>query len=767
MLQFGRSEGPKRAPSLLKFVIAATVLLCIFPAFADEDKGRPFTVADSIETVHVVQQDAWGGVKSVAAFSPSGASFVLQTRQSRISTDSSADTLLLFERNQVQADLTSANQMSSPRRLVSVQYHRDDGGIRNLEWISNTEIAFLAEGKSGHIELFLVNVRQGRWVQVSHSNADIKAFSISHGTVLFYQAVPKRTDEVIDIADRSILETAFPDDSSELPIRLYRSDIATWAPKEIGSGPVRLLPLFQRIWLSPSGLYAIVFHPATGAPSTWSQYEFPEGVHAKYGTEKEQDDATSTGLLLKTRYDIVDLKSGIERPLLDAPSGYLSLNLTPPAVYWLSGDSDVVVTNSFLPLNFGSGARTTPAIVDVGLRATRVEPIMWEPSLVPSTAPRARVVETEWVARTRTVIIHMQVGPTNQPQVRRFRRAATAWVEEAAATHGEPQQEFEIALQQDLNSRPRVWISSHTCSCTKMLFDPNPHQSQMAFGHVEAIEWIDDKGTPWHGGLFLPPNYNSGARYPLVVQTHGWDPKEFQFDGPHGITSAMAAQSFVNAGFVVLQVQDNRLADSADTEESENYARGYEAGIRSLVAKGLVDPNNVGIVGFSRTVAHVVWLAATRPKLIKAAVISDGGWWGYINQMLLLNYPAELAAQIRATSGPSPLEVGLERWQKLDPLLKLAGTCTAFRLEANSAQSVLGMWETFAVLRKAGRPVDFLFFPSGSHNLSKPRERLETQGGTLDWFTFWLQNARQSGAAKNEAEYQRWLSMPHVCASSG
>jgi dipeptidyl aminopeptidase/acylaminoacyl peptidase len=40
-------------------------------------------------------------------------------------------------------------------------------------------------------------------------------------------------------------------------------------------------------------------------------------------------------------------------------------------------------------------------------------------------------------------------------------------------------------------------------------------------------------------------------------------------------------------------------------------------------------------------------------------------------------------------------------------------------------------------MRYAAQPVDFVYFPQGSHSLAKPLEKLISQQGTLQWFNFW------------------------------
>jgi hypothetical protein len=67
----------------------------------------------------------------------------------------------------------------------------------------------------------------------------------------------------------------------------------------------------------------------------------------------------------------------------------------------------------------------------------------------------------------------------------------------------------------------------------------------------------------------------------------------------------------------------------------------------------------------------------------------------------------------------------------------------------------LGVWEWFAGLSRLGKPVEVIYIPDGDHVLVKPRDRLTSQQGNVDWFCFWLQGHEDPDPAKAE-QYVRW-----------
>ena len=68
---------------------------------------------------------------------------------------------------------------------------------------------------------------------------------------------------------------------------------------------------------------------------------------------------------------------------------------------------------------------------------------------------------------------------------------------------------------------------------------------------------------------------------------------------------------------------------------------------------------------------------------------------------------------------------------------------------------LLEMWEPYALLRLQGKPADLILLRSNEHVLTNPAARLAAQGGTVDWFRFWLQGYEDPDPTKAE-QYRRW-----------
>ena len=132
----------------------------------------------------------------------------------------------------------------------------------------------------------------------------------------------------------------------------------------------------------------------------------------------------------------------------------------------------------------------------------------------------------------------------------------------------------DVLTEQGLNLAPEIFAMDARTKRKIKLLDLNPQFAGLQFGRVEEIQWNDDTSKPVNGGLYFPPDYVAGKKYPLVIQTHGFDSDEFAIDGHY--TTASAAQPLASKGIVVLQISDI-FYDSLDTsQEAERAMSVYE-----------------------------------------------------------------------------------------------------------------------------------------------------------------------------------------------
>jgi len=351
------------------------------------------------------------------------------------------------------------------------------------------------------------------------------------------------------------------------------------------------------------------------------------------------------------------------------------------------------------------------------------------------------------------VVDHLMLGD-KQRSVSYVRSDDVSWAKESVdSSQATEEDTLGVSIRQGLNEPPMLIATDSQSEATRVLWDPNPQLSEVTLGKVSVFKWKDKAGQEQVGGLYLPPEYVRGQRYPLVIQNHGFVENQFAPSG--AFPTAFAAQELAAAGIVVLQVRGGNCSTGTPGEAPCNVA-GYEAAVRKLVADGVVDPDRLGIIGFSRTCYHVLEALTASTLHFKAASITDGVNVGYLQYLTGVDYGSNAVAhEFDAMIGARPFGDGLHQWLKRSPEFNMTKITTPLQVVALDPSSVLEMWEPYAALRYLGKPVDLIVLADGTHVLTNPADRMVSQGGTVDWFRFWLKGEEDPDAAKAE-QYARW-----------
>ena len=311
---------------------------------------------------------------------------------------------------------------------------------------------------------------------------------------------------------------------------------------------------------------------------------------------------------------------------------------------------------------------------------------------------------------------------------------------------------LEITVEQGLNDPPLLIAKNERTS--RVLWDPNPQLGELDLGQASVYTWKDKDGRERKGGLYKPSDYRAGQRYPLVIQTHDFDESQFLPAGSR-LTSSYAAGVMAVAGIIVLQIGED--CPSATTEDGPCAVSAYESAIEQLVSEGIADRERIGIVAFSWPSFYVMKLITSNGIHIKAALIANAQFMGdYFQHIALVDDPADPQGQVRDSviGGPAFGE-GLEQWLKNSPSFHLDRITTPLMMVAQGRWDALLMWAPYAGLHYLQKPVDLIVLKTSEHNLTNPHMRMLSQGGTVDWFRFWLQDYEDPDRAKSE-QYKRW-----------
>jgi dipeptidyl aminopeptidase/acylaminoacyl peptidase len=557
----------------------------------------------------------------------------------------------------------------------------------------------------------------------------------------------------------------------------------------------RLLELGRHIghdarpWLSPDGsrlvIATAVLQPEI--PAIWQQYRHYDVERAL--TFHPGDGRGWSPESYLQRFELVDTQSGAHHFLLDTPV------VGRGPVLWAPDSRSVAISDVLLPLEGvepEERARRAAALQsveidvasgsgdgsDIKLNITPIgagcqDLIAWntEPAgLLCRAKPTERAAaiaryerllanrsgtssHTPTRSHTPTPGAQLPLGAQPaleaQPELMRLQKSNGSWAKlgEAGADQSD-----QVRLDENMNRPPRLYLMRGTAR-PLLLFDPNPQLARLRLSTVQQVTWTLHDGRVVTAGLYLPSGYQRGKRYPLVIQTHAWDPTRFWIDGPW--STAYAAQPLAARGFLVLQVMDIYLpaqfAAGGQQAELDTALDVYRSGIAFLQARGLVDPARVGIIGFSHTCAYVKYALVREPGLFAAATVAEGEDAGYLQYMTGDNNYIDAASLY----GGPPVGPSLDAWQRLSPGFHLDRVRTPLWINTLNPRFLLGDWEWFEGLRLLGKPVEMVMFDDEQHMLVRPANRLTSLQSNVDWFDFWL-NAADSGQGDSAARIARW-----------
>jgi dipeptidyl aminopeptidase/acylaminoacyl peptidase len=291
-------------------------------------------------------------------------------------------------------------------------------------------------------------------------------------------------------------------------------------------------------------------------------------------------------------------------------------------------------------------------------------------------------------------------------------------------------------------NKPEQWyrasLNGAAIEAPTQLTDLNGSLQKKTIAGTEVVRWKGALDEDVEGILYYPHDYLAGKRYPLVLMIHG-GPAGADFDG-WAESWAYAPNLMCQRGAFVLRPNYHgstnyglKFVESiADGKYYEYPLQDIEKGVDALIARGLVDPDKLGSLGWSNGAILTVALITSNPRY-KAASAGAGGaeWvgdWGACEfGMSFSNY----------YFGKSPLE-DPQLYIKMAPLYqfdKVRTPTILFHGTEDRAVPTHDGWAQFRTLQQHGRAeVRFILMPGEKHGFAKLAHQRRKMEEELAWF---------------------------------
>lgn len=733
-----------------------SVAVCsLLPVSAFAEK-RPVTVEDCVRVRRVVATPESGGVK----MSPDGKRVAYIVKSVELA--SNKNDYQMYVR-----DLDQTDRRDNGRLLV----HADS--LSGLRWLEDSRRVAVLSQTGPTNEIIFVDANTGaREVQVSRATKIEDYSTNADGAIIaFAVKVPPMSNELHDqrqlrgysLISAKAEQTGTADESYEIYLARRTSSDEREITKVVNNGPGiqpgspgktlfshRAPNRLGNLSLSPDGNYLtfsyFLYWDQNAVPDSWKRNPYVQWsrefgslqVLGLYDIETEQ-------LRLAT-----DSPHADDRVFWSEDSRAFFVSAYPPVndEYWKTMRSD-------LPHDMNSPmVRRRRYTVDV--RTGAVSQVLAGFSQEGDTPVSWTRAEGQMIVRLdeKTYILLIRDGQQWREGSRFTSRASTP----SGAVTGNG--EILVGVHETTTMPSDLFLERIGSSQTILLTDLNPELREVALGEIEPLEWVNKYGARTTGYLIKPVGYQEGKRYPLAILSYGWT-GEFVCDGSPFKTTAFPPQPLAAAGFVVLLANfpdDSKQPTEYPGElgQGYNYIEMIESVVTLLADRGIADPSNVGLIGWSRTSWKTDFLLTHSDVKLTAASSADSGIYNYGSYWL----GSEEASSRRRDGwesmlGGSPYGPTFSNWLKYTPAFNAGKVSTPLLMEYIGGNNESG-YEFFTALNRQGKPADFYWYPRGEHELDTPFERIASLQRNVDWFRFWMQGYEGKAPDYDPDQYVRW-----------
>ena len=324
-------------------------------------------------------------------------------------------------------------------------------------------------------------------------------------------------------------------------------------------------------------------------------------------------------------------------------------------------------------------------------------------------------------------------------EIERITSPETLLVEDASFTRDFKTTAF---ITEDSSHMPELYVSSVSAFAPRKLTDITAQVKDWTLGSPEVVSWKSKDGSTIEGILYKPADFDASKKYPLLVMIHG---------GPTGTSEptlspakyAYPLQEFLAKGALVLEPNYRGSAGYGAAFRALNVRNlgvgdmwDVMSGVDSLIAKGLVDPNRLGAMGWSEG-GYISAFLTTHTDRFKAISVGAGisDWMTYYVNTDITPFTRQY---LHATPWDDP-----DIYAKTSPIttIKQAKTPTLIQQGSNDKRvPVPDSFELYRGLQDQGVTSRLILYTGFGHGVNKPKSQRALLQANLDWFSYYIWN---------------------------
>ena len=300
-----------------------------------------------------------------------------------------------------------------------------------------------------------------------------------------------------------------------------------------------------------------------------------------------------------------------------------------------------------------------------------------------------------------------------------------------------------IYTEEDFNTFPNLILTDNDFSYAQQISDANPQQKDYSWGSIELYDWKDDNGKSYTGMLVKPEGFSALKKYPMIVNFYEKSSNGLnRHRAPYPHRSTINYSFYASRGYVIFN-PDIYYTDGYPGRSSEE---AVISGTKSLIEKGFIDKDRVGIQGHSwggYQIAHIItktdmFACAESGAPVVNMVSAYGGirWGSGMSRMFQYEHTQ---SRIGATLWENP-QLYLEN----SPIFNVDKINTPVLILHNDEDGAVPWYqgiEFFVAMRRLNKPAWMLNYNGEPHWPVKKQNRKDFNKRMQQFFDYYLMDA--------------------------